>query len=256
MFSPRDISAMDLGDWSICINDQLHNRKVDQDYFSDFYKLLFDVQNGIKERTELIQFQKDILHNQNLFHEDGIHISLGNNKTYKYSSLRNQLYLSLFALIGGVYDSSARFCMLALNKDGGIKNDCYIHNIFFGNDRMTKGYDDVIGPLKRDYGYFLGVIIFLRNLFIHRGESTFDGKPLFKSNVCRDIDSLNPDVLTEIENKAHDFYGVKKFNNKELHLSTFKDKTLIDLVNTYLLYSDHAIGLLINSLLGKHVGVV
>jgi hypothetical protein len=260
MFSPRDISVMDLGDWCSRIKDQLDKREVDPDYFSEFNKMLSDVQYGINERTELIQFQKDILHNENFFHEDGIHIKLGNNKTYKYSSLRKQLYLSLFAMIGGVYDSSARLCVLALDKDSGIKNNCSIHNIFFPSRKddyeMTRGHQDVIGPLKRDYGYFLGVIIFLRNLFIHRGESILGGKPLFHSNVCNYHDSLNPNVLTEIENKAHGRYEVQKYRNKEPQLSTFKHKPLIELVNTYLLYADHAIGLLINSLLGKHVGVV
>jgi len=255
MLSSKDIPEMDLGAWSNLIKDKLQIRAGGSVYLSEFEPLLSDIQHGINERKELIQFHKDILHNKNLFHEDGINIRLGDNMIYKYSSLRKQLYLSLFAMIGGVYDSSARLCMYALNKDAGIKNNCYIHNIFFENNALTKGHQDVLGPLKKDYGYFLGVIVYLRNLFVHRGEIDLGGKPLFQSNVCSDLDSLNPDVLNEIENKAHFYYEIKKYNN-ELPLSTFKYKPLIELVNTYLLYTDHAIGLLINSLLGKHVGVV
>ncbi|HLP58920.1 MAG TPA: hypothetical protein VK186_08825 [Candidatus Deferrimicrobium sp.] len=255
MLSSKNIPVMDLGDWSNRIKDQLSIREVDLNYFAVFNHLLADIHSGFNERAELIQFHKDILHNKNLFHEDGINIRLGDNMIYKYSSLRKQLYLSLFAMIGGVYDSSARLCMYALNKDAGIKNNCYIHNIFFENNSLTKGHQDVLGPLKKDYGYFLGVIVYLRNLFVHRGEIDLGGKLLFQSNVCSDLDSLNPDVLTEIENKAHFYYEIKKYSN-ELPLSTFKDKSLIELVNTYLLYTDHAIGQLINSLLAKHVGVV
>lgn len=255
MLSLKDIPFMDLEIWSNRIKDRLPKRADGSVYLSEFEPLLSDIQHGINERKELIQFHKDILHNKELFHE-GFHIRLGENMIYKYSSLRNQLYLSLFAMIGGIYDSSARLCMLALNKDAGIKNDCYIHSIFFGNDKLTIGHQDILGPLKRDYGYFLGVIIFLRNLFIHRGESVFGGKPLFLSNTCNDLDSLNRDVLNEIENQADSYYNIKKYSTHERDLLRFQCKPLIELIETYLLYTDHAIGLLINSLLGKHVGVV
>lgn len=256
MLTSKDIPVSDLEIWSNRIKDQLSIREVDLYYFSVFNQLLSDIQYGFNERAELIQFHKDILHNKDLFHEDGINIRLGDNMIYKYSSLRKQLYLSLFAMIGGVYDSSARLCMLALDKNAGIKKDCSINNIFFRDDPLTKGFQDILGPLKRDYGYFLGVITFLRNLFVHRGESFFGGKPLFQSNVCSDLDSLNPDVLEEIENQADIFYKVKKYSSHELDLLKFQRKPLIELVNTYLLYTDHAIGYLINRLLGKHVGVV
>jgi hypothetical protein len=42
----------------------------------------------------------------------------------------------------------------------------------------------------------------LRNIFIHRGESFFNGKSLFFSNDCRDLDSLNPEILADIEDGA------------------------------------------------------
>ena len=250
-----------LGVWCNRIKTQLDERKVDHDYFSNFRKLLSKVQDGISERTELIQFLEDMLHNENLFHEDGSRIKLGDN-AYRYSSLRKQLYLSLFAMIGGVYDSSARLCYHALNRNDPSIYNCSIHNIFFPtkdcDKKITNGHMDIIGPLKTEYGYFLGVIIFLRNLFVHRGESILGERPffLFQSNNCSDLDLLNPEVLDKIGIEAHNYYKVKKYSNQEPHLSTFNGKTLIELVNTYLLYADHAIGLLINSLLGKHVGLV
>jgi hypothetical protein len=256
-----DIQPKYLGWWISHFKKKLDDHIADfndrSEYFADFYRLLIDVEDGVKERTELLQFLKSILHNEQFFLDDGINIRLGKDLTCKYSFMRKQLYLSLFAIIGGVYDSSARLCMLALDK--GVKPEALIkakiHDIFFKKNHVTGGFQDIIGPINCHCGYFLGVITFLRNLFIHRGESLFNGKDLFLSNDCRDFDSLNPEMLADIEEEAHNFYEIKKFSNNAPDIQSYTGKPLIDLVNAYLLQIDHGIGCLLSSLLGKHKGI-
>lgn len=257
----QSIPTRDLGWWIRQFKKKLDEHVADYnegtEFFSKFYKLLIEVENGVKERTELLQFLKSILHNEQFFLEDGINIRLGKDLTCKYSFLRKQLYLSLFAMIGGVYDTSARLCMLAFDK--GVKPEALIkaqiHNIFFNKNRVTGGFQDIIGPINSHCGYFLGVTTFLRNLFIHRGESFFNGKDLFLSNDCRDFDSLNPEILADIEDRAPPEYKIKDFrNNNDPDIRSYSGKSLIDLVNAYLLKIDHGIGCLLSSLLGKHKG--
>ena len=117
-----DIQPRDLGWWISHFKKNLDEHVADfndrNEYFGDFNKLLDDIEDGVRERTELLQFLKSILHNEQFFLDDGIHIRLEKDVTCKYSFMRKQLYLSLFAMIGGVYDSSARLCMLALDKNG------------------------------------------------------------------------------------------------------------------------------------------
>ncbi|MFC2145802.1 hypothetical protein ACFLRT_00410 [Acidobacteriota bacterium] len=250
-----DIQPMDLGGWIRRFKKKLDEHRIED--FDKFYKLLIEVENGVKERTELLQFLKSILHNEQFFLEDGINIRLRKDLTCKYSSLRKQLYLSLFAMIGGVYDTSARLCMLALDKNGGVKINAQIHPIFFNKKNpLTLGHQDIIGRIKSQCGYFLGVITFLRNFFIHRGEVFFNGKDLFLSNDCRDCDSLNPEILADIEDGAHREYKIKDFrNNKDPDIRSYSGKPLIDLVNAYLLKIDHGIGCLLSRLLAKHIGI-
>jgi len=256
-----DIQPRNLGWWinhfKKKLDDHIADFKDRSEYFAEFYRLLIDVENGVKDRTELLQFLKNILHTEQFSSEDGINIRLGKDLTCKYSFLRKQLYLSLFAMIGGVYDSSARLCMLALDKKGGIKNDAQIHPIFFNKKNpLTLGHQDIIGPIKSQCGYFLGVITFLRNLFIHRGEIVFNGKDLFLSNDYRDFDSLNPDILADIEDGAHRDYKIRDFrNNNDPDILSYCGKPLIDLVNAYLLKIDHGIGRLLGRLLAKHIGI-
>jgi hypothetical protein len=257
-----DIQPMDLGGWirrfKKRLDEHVSGFNDRTEYFADFYRLLIDVEGGVKERAELLQLLKSILHNEQCFLEDGINIRLGKDLTCKYSSLRKQLYLSLFAMIGGVYDSSARLCLLALDKIGGVKINAQIHTIFFNTKNpLTLGHQDIIGKIKSQCGYFLGVITYLRNFLIHRGESFFNGKDLFLSNGCRNFDSLNPEILADIEDGAHRDYKIKDFrNNNDPDIWSYSGKPLIDLVNAYLLKIDHGIGCLLNSLLGKHKGIL
>lgn len=259
MLLHQNIPTRDLENWikrfQKRIEEYVEGSNDRTKYFVDFKKLLDDVEDGVKERTELMQFVKSILRNEQSFQEDGISIKFGKDVTWRYSFLRKQLYLSLFAMIGGVYDSSARLCMLALNKDDGIKRDIYICDIFFRKNPITKGHQDIIGPINNHCGYFLGVITFLRNLFIHRGESIFNGKNLFYSNDCRYFDYLNPEVLGNIEQEAHSIYEIKKWRYKDPDIHSYGEKPLMDLVNAYLLQADHGIGLLLSSLLAKHIGI-
>ena len=257
----QNIPTRDLGSWISHFKKKLDEHVADAnngiEEFADFFKLLNDIENGAKDRTELLQFIENILHNEQFFLDDEINIRLGEDLICKYSSLRKQLYLSLFAMIGGVYDSSARLCLLALDKNGGVKINAQIHTIFFNTkNHLTVGHQDIIGPIKSQCGYFLGVINFLRNIFIHRGESFFNGKSLFFSNDCRDLDSLNPEILADIEDGAPPDYTIKDFrNNNDPDIWAYSGEPLIYMVEAYLLKIDHGIGCLLSRLLAKHIGI-
>lgn len=96
----------------------------------------------------------------------------------------------------------------------------------------------------------------MRNIFIHRGESFFNGKSLFFSNDCRDLDSLNPEILADIEDGAPPDYTIKDFrNNNDPDIWAYSGEPLIYMVEAYLLKIDHGIGCLLSRLLAKHIGI-
>ncbi len=65
------IPTKDLGSWISHFKNKLDehvagvNNRIE--YFADFYKFLIDVDDGVKERTELLQFLKSILHTEQFF---------------------------------------------------------------------------------------------------------------------------------------------------------------------------------------------
>ncbi|MFH0926366.1 MAG: hypothetical protein V1872_12195 [bacterium] len=91
--------------------------------------------------------------------------------------------------------------------------------------------------------------MYLRNYFIHRGD--INGKSLFYSNESIYKDKLNSAILFDIEIEANKGYSIKNYKHYDLQLGSFSNKSLFELLQSYLLYSDHGIGILINVLVAK-----
>ncbi len=166
-----------------------------------------------------------------------------NETEYQFYEIRNHTFNALFSAFGGLYDNINYIINIVMGskeqENISLPVTGSIADTFFSKKLNNMAH--VIGPLKQRFGYPLGFLSTLRNIFLHKLEFTFDVSDIFESKSFCDGYRCTQKILLDIEQKAHDRYSIRNYYIDGFSVLEVGETDLLKIVERYLMHSDECV---------------
>ena len=229
---------------------QKGEREIDKKELSDSYQQYFNyIENDISQRDSCFKLYTNLINPKDDFLKEENHRIEINNQTVIYHEVRHQLFISLLILNTRLYEQCFILCYCLYNlkyPEKFLKPSDILSKKFYENFQNISSKNE-IEELKYNYGYYLDIILFFRNDFVHFGEYLNKTENFFISKNVEDKDTLNLDVTKKAyqkRKKSNIPYSKQYFN-----LSETNENKAGQIIKKCMDISDHYMGSLINHIL-------